>query len=74
MCPQHHELGSAVGSLPLGQGLSIRYLLLGLRGQVSDLGLSVQRPAMTVQLKYVLQVHGSQVLRPNIATVLLKKP
>lgn len=65
MCPQHRELGSAVGSLPQGRGSRICFLLLGLRGEVSDLGWSVWRPAVTAQLKHVLQVHGSQELRPT---------
>ena len=38
MCPQHCERESAVGSLCLGWGSSICFLLLGLRGEVSDLG------------------------------------
>ena len=74
MCPQHCERRSAVGSLPQGQGSSICFHLLGLRGEVSDLGWSVRRPVVTAQLKHVLQVHGSQVLRPNVAAVLSKKP
>ena len=74
MCPQHHGLGCAVGSLCLGWGSSICFFFLALHEEVSDLGWSVWRPAVTAQLKHILQFHSSQVLRPNVDAVLWKKP